>query len=359
LLVIPATARVGARANGGAGAKGERQDGASQAGMTRKKPARASAETRLRTRYDPSMLKNLLELKPRDVPVVVGLRNTAAVVLPLAVGVAGGHPGAGLGVAVGALNTMFSDQPGPYRLRVLRMLFAAGAAGVSALLGYSVGASAVATVAAALLWGFAGGMLVALGPNAGRIGLTSMILLVVTASEPLAPLDAIGPALLFFGGGVLLMLFSIAAWPLQRYRPERQALAQLCRQLAGSARRRDDPGQAPPVSQALTDVEGLLHGSYRARGPAMDAFRILAEIVERIRLELLALADLETRLQPDEVRATLARLREYAARTLDAIAASLEGFEIVVSRRQTFYGSTEIGDREPGGHYVTFAQFQR
>ncbi|MGH8172961.1 MAG: VOC family protein [Rhodanobacteraceae bacterium] len=44
---------------------------------------------------------------------------------------------------------------------------------------------------------------------------------------------------------------------------------------------------------------------------------------------------------------------------LDSIAASLEGFEIVLPRRQTPYGSTEIGYREPGGHYVTFAHFQR
>ena len=44
---------------------------------------------------------------------------------------------------------------------------------------------------------------------------------------------------------------------------------------------------------------------------------------------------------------------------IDEIAVSLEGFEIVLPRRQTFYGSTEIGYREPGGHYVTFAQFKR
>jgi hypothetical protein len=44
---------------------------------------------------------------------------------------------------------------------------------------------------------------------------------------------------------------------------------------------------------------------------------------------------------------------------LDAIAESLEGFEIVLPRRETFYGSNEIGYREPGGHYVTFAQFKR
>ena len=270
------------------------------------------------------MLKKLIELKPRDVPLVVGLRNTAAVVLPLALGVTSGNPGIGLGVAVGALNTMFSDQPGPYRLRLRRMLFAACAAGVSALIGYTLGFSTIATIVAALVWGFAGGLLVALGPEAGRIGLISMILLVITSSDPRAPLDAIGPALLFFGGGVLQLAFSIAAWPLQRYRPERAALAHLCRQLGASARRRDDPATAPPVSQNLTDVENLLHGSYRARGSAMEAFRVVAELVERIRLELIALGDLQAHIDDAELKTTLGRLREYAARALEAIAAALD-----------------------------------
>jgi len=290
------------------------------------------------------MLDNLLKLKPRDVPFVVAARNTAAVTLPLALGIATGHEGIGLGMSVGALNTMFSDQPGPYRLRVRRMLLAAGAAGISAFVGYTVGASPILTVLAALIWGFAGGLLVALGPEAGRIGLTSMILLVITASEPRATADAIGPALLFFSGGVLLMLFSIAAWPLQRYRPERTALAQLCRQLAASARRSEDSAQAPPVTQALTEIENLLHGAFRARGTAMEAFRVMAEIVERIRLELLALGGLAERIEDAQLSTTLARLREYAARSLDAIgsaldagvsplaaAAALEGYDAALS----------------------------
>ena len=44
---------------------------------------------------------------------------------------------------------------------------------------------------------------------------------------------------------------------------------------------------------------------------------------------------------------------------IDALAHALEGCEIVMPRRETFYGSTEIGYREPGGHFVTFAQFKR
>jgi uncharacterized glyoxalase superfamily protein PhnB len=44
---------------------------------------------------------------------------------------------------------------------------------------------------------------------------------------------------------------------------------------------------------------------------------------------------------------------------IDALASALQGFEVVMPRRETFYGSTEIGYREPGGHYVTFAQMKR
>ncbi|HST28330.1 MAG TPA: FUSC family protein, partial [Rudaea sp.] len=224
----------------------------------------------------------------------------------------------------GALNTMFSDQPGPYRLRLRRMLIAAAAAGVSAFAGYTLGGNSVVITLAALAWGIAGGLLVALGPDAGRVGLTSMILLVVTSADPRTPTAALGPALLIFSGGVLLMLFAIAAWPWQRYRPERMALAQVCRQLADSARQRDDTTQAPPVTQALTDMETLLHGRDRARGVAMDSFRVLAELIERIRLELLALGALHASAEACESAATLVRLREYAARTLVAIANALE-----------------------------------
>lgn len=42
---------------------------------------------------------------------------------------------------------------------------------------------------------------------------------------------------------------------------------------------------------------------------------------------------------------------------LDAVQRALNGHPIALPRRQTFYGATEIGYREPGGHLVTFAQF--
>lgn len=266
------------------------------------------------------MLRSLIEFKPRDVPLAVALRNAAAVVLPLGIGIASGHVAAGLGVAAGALNTMFTDQPGPYRLRLRRMLLTAFAAAVSAFVGSLLGASTPMLALAALVWGVGGGMLVALGPDAARAGLTSMILLLVTSAEPRDPVGSSVAALLIFGGGVLQTAFAIAAWPLQRYGPERQALAALCRQLARTARGSSDPTGAPPVTRALLDLETLLHGAHRARGAVMERFRVLAEVLERGRLELLTLAGLHDA----GTRSTLTRLQEYAARAFDALAVALE-----------------------------------
>jgi uncharacterized glyoxalase superfamily protein PhnB len=43
---------------------------------------------------------------------------------------------------------------------------------------------------------------------------------------------------------------------------------------------------------------------------------------------------------------------------LDAVKESLQGVaEVVLPERKTFYGAREVVFLEPGGHYVTFAQF--
>jgi hypothetical protein len=42
---------------------------------------------------------------------------------------------------------------------------------------------------------------------------------------------------------------------------------------------------------------------------------------------------------------------------VDAAAKALEGHEQFLQKRDTFYGATEVGFREPGGHYVVLAQF--
>ncbi|WP_369981263.1 FUSC family protein [Xanthomonas bundabergensis] len=291
------------------------------------------------------MLHSLIALKPRDVPLRVALRNTFAVVAPLAVGVAGGHAELGLAMATGALNTMFSDQPGPYRARMQRMLMAALAAGGAALLGMLIGAHTPALALAALLLGLGGGLLVALGPVAARVGLTSMILLVVSADVRLPAAQSVGVAALIFAGGLLQMLMALAAWPLQRYRPERFALAELMRQLAGIARQRPSATLAPPATEAVLEAMVMLHGEHRSRGLAVQSFRIIAELCERARLELLTLADLHGRLdEASSARLPIERVLERSAVVLDQLAYALDNAEDPAAAEASMTGFDDLAE---------------
>jgi uncharacterized membrane protein YccC len=265
-----------------------------------------------------SLLQSLTRTKRPDVPLWVVLRNTAAVILPLGIGVATGHAGIGVGVAAGALDTMFSDQPGPYRQRISRLLLAALAASVAALVGFLVGAALLPLLAATLAFGFLGGLLVVFGTDIARVGMTSMILLVITAAEPTSLVNAFGGAALIFCGGLLLGALSIAAWPLQRYRPERLELAAVYRGLAALARQHaHQQTDTPALSEAMNTLQQTLLGRHHARGRAMEAFGVLLELAERIRLELTAM--IELRNGPDRD----ATFRADAARVLAGIGDAL------------------------------------
>jgi uncharacterized membrane protein YccC len=265
------------------------------------------------------LAESLTAIRRPEVPLQVVLRNTAAVVLPMAIGLATGHLQAGIGIGAGALNTMFSDQPGPYRQRLRQLLLASLAAGVASLLGLLIGDQLLPMLAAAAGFGFFGGLLVMFGTDTARVGMTSMILLVVTASTPTSLHSALIEAGLIVSGGLLLALFSLAAWPLQRYWPERRALATVYAGLAALARQQThDATHAPALTDAMTTLQQTLLGRHRSHGRAMEAFGVLLELAERIRLELIALAELRGTPPPH------GRFLDEAAQVLVAIAAALE-----------------------------------
>ena len=242
-----------------------------------------------------TVIESLLTAKRPDVPPRVVLRNTAVVILPLGLGLATGHAEIGLGVAAGALDTMFSDQPGPYRQRMWQLFLASLAAALASVLGFLLGDQLAPMLVATAAFGFFGGLLVVFGTDIARVGMTSMILLVVTAASPTTLTGALSGAGLIFAGGLLLALFSVAAWPLQRYRPERHALAAVYRGLSSLARQQaHDDADVPALTDAMTTLQHTLLGRHHANGRAMEAFRVLLEIAERIRLELTAMAELRT-----------------------------------------------------------------
>jgi uncharacterized membrane protein YccC len=269
------------------------------------------------------MLRFLIELKQPDVPPRVALRNTAAVALPLVIGAAIGQLPIGLGISTGALNTMFADTPGPYAMRARRILFTAIGMAVSAFAGFVMGAQPLVMVLAGACWGFSGALLVALGSDAGRVGVVSIILLVVTSSTPKSVGDAASAALLIFSGGMLQLLMAVAAWPLQRYKPERTALALAYDEIGRAARERPPTTAPPPVTTPMTDLHLMLYGLRRRESMAIQSLRVLAELAERIRLDILSLAGLREQLPQGELRTRIRELLEMAAEAIDDIADAL------------------------------------
>ena len=267
-------------------------------------------------------IESLTVIKRPDVPWQVVLRNTAAVILPLGIGLATGYTEVGLAIGAGALDTMFSDQPGPYRQRMRQLLLASLAAGLASLCGFLIGGQLLPILLATAACGFFGGLLVVFGTDTARVGMTSMILLVITASTPTSLVGALSGAVLIFSGGLLLTLFSLAAWPWQRYLPERHALAHVYAGLAALARQQaHDDAEVPALTEAMTTLQQTLLGRHRAHGRAMEAFGVLLELAERIRLELTAMAELHAN------PSIHAMFRDDAARVLAAIAEALEQAE--------------------------------
>ena len=76
-----------------------------------------------------------------------------------------------------------------------------------------------------------------------------------------------------------------------------------------------------------------------------DGVEIMYQSRESVRNDVPALAD------------TPAGTSLYIEVTdIEAVERAVQGVEVVVPRRQTFYGADELGVREPGGNLVLFAR---
>ncbi len=293
-------------------------------------------------------IESLTRIKRPDVPLRVVVRNTAAVILPLGVGMAMGYPQIGLGVGAGALNTMFSDQPGPYRQRLRQLLLAALAATLASLVGLTIGGQLLPMLLATAAFGFCSGLLVVFGTDTARVGMTSMILLVVTASTPASLTGALEGAALILCGGLLLASFSLAGWPLQRYWPERYALVGVYRGLAALAAQSTQNGaDVPALSDAMTALQHTLLGRHRAHGRAMESFGVLLELAERIRLELTAMTELLAESPvPSDLRAGVAGVLAAIADALERGDSPTRAAELLQALRASLPSAAD--DARPG-----------
>src|SRR5437764_779367 len=241
---------------------------------------------RVLTRFDSSKLSPYL-----------ALRNSIGVLLPLVAGFALDMPRGGLVVASGALNVAYSDGSDSYAQRAKRMLSSSGLCALAVLFGALSGSHSVAAVTIATLWAFAAGMLVAAGTTAADLAVISLVTLLIYAAQPLTPRQALISTGLALGGGLLQTALSVALWPVQRYEPERRALANFFLELARAAEQPLSATTAPPATVHSTQAQEALSSLDRERSIEAVRYRALLSQAERIRLSLLMLSRLHLRMQ--------------------------------------------------------------
>jgi len=274
-----------------------------------------------------SLWRTLTRMEWEKVVLGRATRNAIGVALPLAAGYVFGSMPAGLIASSGALNVCFTDGDDPYRHRARRMLLGTVLVGLAVLIGTLSGHDPMISIAITAIWAFAAGMLVAVSQIATDMGITTLVTLIVFSAQPLDPHRAVTAGLLAVVGGLLQTIFALAFWPVQRFEPERQALASLFEELSRAAASPAVVTEAPPASAQATAAHNTLASLGPIHSVEADRYRSLLNQAERMRLGLLTLARLRVRIGREMEQAaeaaTFDRFFQLCSRNLATISRSL------------------------------------
>jgi uncharacterized membrane protein YccC len=273
-----------------------------------------------------SLWRTMIRFDTAKLAPWIALRNVIGMTVPLALSVALGNPAAGTVAATGALNVSFTDGTDPYFQRGGRMLAASFVGAIAVLVGGLCGHNDAVAIVLTMIWAFAAGMLV-LNTAAGDIGLISLVTLVVFTARPMTLPEALYSGALALAGGLLQTSLALALWPVRRSEPERRAIGDLYVGLSHLADASFKASEAPPASAEFTNAHKVLSGAALGRFTQAERYWSLLSQAERIRLSLLMIARLRTRLEREPGTsadtAVLDRYRRLTARVLLEIGESL------------------------------------
>jgi uncharacterized membrane protein YccC len=139
-------------------------------------------------------------------------RCLPAVALPLALGIALGHPRIALMVAAGAFSVGFGSFQEWRGSRRLPMLVAAAGMCLSSWIGTLAGPSPVATIVLTAVWGAIYGATWSRSPGASWIALQCTIWLLISTAYPAHDLSALTRGVCVAGGGLLQMAVVWTTW---------------------------------------------------------------------------------------------------------------------------------------------------
>ncbi|MFF8729157.1 FUSC family protein [Streptomyces sp. NPDC015171] len=261
-------------------------------------------------------------LRPQPAPLnrSAMARASFGIALPLAIGLAAGRPAYGALAAMGALSGVIGDTADAYRMRILTIavpqLF--GAIGVTlGTVVYGHGWYAVAAVTGVAL---VSGLISSIGAVASVSGLLLLLNCVVGAGLPLPSPWWVAP-LLMTGGGLLVLLLALLAWPLRAGVPERAAVAATYRAVAallataGTDRAEEYEEARRTVTQSLNQSYDLiLARRARYHGRSRELTRMLARLnaITPV-VEAAPAAHLAARPLPPEIPRALDRLADAVA----------------------------------------------
>src|SRR6185437_9635536 len=133
------------------------------------------------------------------------------IALCLGVGLAAGHPAAGMIAAGGAMTVGFGAKQSIDQSRLLPMIFASFGIAFSTFVGMIAGHDNFVLVGVAAFWAFGYGMLAGRSGGYGWVGQQCVVLLLVGSAFPFSARLAATRALLLLAGGAMQVLWASAA----------------------------------------------------------------------------------------------------------------------------------------------------
>ncbi|HET6816384.1 MAG TPA: FUSC family protein [Mycobacteriales bacterium] len=219
-----------------------------------------------------------------------GARAGLGVLVPLVVGVVAGHPAAGAQAAAGALPVGVAAMTGTFGPPTALLIGTTAGMAVSTFVGSLVAGHAVPMVALLTLWGFAAGLMVALGRPASIVGVQAVVAFVVFGRYPGGVAQSAAHAGWVVAGGSLQLLFAHLLRPARVFDRERQAIASAHDALAGLARGVLDGASGAAAGDAIAEAATLVARRSADETDGVDALRGLVDESRRIRLEIQSLS---------------------------------------------------------------------
>ncbi|MFI2227999.1 FUSC family protein [Streptomyces fradiae] len=231
-----------------------------------------------------------LTVERRRLQPLPALRAAAGLALVVLAGAAIGGPAMAASSAFGAFQAGIATFQRSWRPRPTLALASGLTLAVSTFLGYLCGGHPAWFLALLALWTFLSGLAWTAGPSVGVIASSNVAIMLVTVTLPTSVADAAVHAAVIAGGGVVQAAL-VVLFPVRRWGPQRDALADALAAVADYARRlRRDP-YAPFDPAPLMTARNAAAVTWRQARRRPGELHGLRGLAERIRPVLASLAD--------------------------------------------------------------------